>query len=72
MRHDLSEREQADLAAKKAVLTVPHFKARAAQILHSYSVVRPGESHNRLEKLVRGMSKRMQQLKKNKFGRISK
>ena len=72
LRHDLSVREQADLAATKAVLTVPQFKARAAQILHAYSVVQPGESRSRLEKLVRGMPKRMQQLKKNKFGRFGK
>ena len=72
LRKDLAKREQEDLKQKKPALTVPQFRARAAQILYSYSVPQRGEARSRLEKLVRGMPKRLAQLKKHKFGRFGK
>ena len=72
LRKDLAKRELNDLKAKKGVLTVPQFRARAAQILHSYSVPARGEAHSRLEKLIRGMPKRLRKMKANKFGKCGK
>ena len=72
LRRDLAEREQKDLNDGKVVLSVAKFRARAAQILNSYSSTQAGETCSRLEKLVRGMPKRLQQLKKHKFGRFGK
>ena len=69
LRKDLAKREQQDIAKGGGALTVGKFRARAAQILHSYSVPENGQTHSRLEKLVRGMPKRLQKMKKNKFGR---
>jgi len=48
------------------------FRARAAQILSSDASPERGHVRGRLEKLVRGMPKRLQQLRKNKFGRCGK
>lgn len=72
LRKSLAEREQKDLKAGNDALTVAQFRARAAQILHSYSLPAAGETRSRLEKLVRGMPKRLQKLKKNKFGKCGK
>ncbi len=66
LRKDLALREQADLKAKKPALTVGQFRARAAQILNSYA------GQKRLEKLARGMPRRLQRLKRNKWGRCGK
>ena len=41
LRRDLAKREQADLR-NGVVLTIPQFRARAAQILHSFGAVKPG------------------------------
>ena len=72
LRKDLAMRELKDLKEKKDVLTVAQFRARAAQILHSYSVPARGQAHSRLEKLVRGMPKRLRKMKQNKFGKCGK
>ena len=71
LRKDLALREQSDLQAG-VYLTVPRFRARAAQILKSYSVVKPGKQHSFLTALVRGMPKRLMKCKKNKYGRCGK
>ena len=72
LRKRLAEREQADLKADKPALTKAQFRARAAQILHSFTLPEAGQTRSRLEKLVRGMPKRMQRLKANNFGRTGK
>ena len=72
MRKDLAEREQHDLKTGRDTLTVAQFRAMAAQVLRSYSVPAAGDTRSRLEKLIRGMPKRLQRLKKNKFGKCGK
>ena len=71
LRRDLVAREQEDLAAGR-VLTVAMFKQRAAQLLNSYGVVGDGETYSSLQKLVRGMPRRLEQCKRNKYGRCGK
>ena len=53
-------------------ITTPQFKQRAAQILNSYGVAAPGQTHSFLQKLVRGMPKRLAKCKANKYGRCGK
>ena len=72
LRKDLAQREMTDLTAGKPAQTVGQFRARAAQILRSYSVPKHGESRSRLEKLVRGMPERLRKCKANKFGKCGK
>ena len=64
-------REQEDLAAGRTI-SVAQFKQRAAQILNSYGIAAPGQQHSYLQKLVRGMPKRLARCKKNKYGRCGK
>ena len=71
LRQDLAEREQEDLKQGKT-LTVAQFRARAAQILQSYSVVKRGETRNYYQKLLRGMPARLAKFKQNKFGSCGK
>ncbi len=71
MRRDLAVREQEDLTAKRT-LTATKFKRRVAQLLNSYGVPRDGESLSSLQKLVRGMPKRLAMCQKNRFGRCGK
>ena len=71
LRKDLAVREQDDMDTGK-VLTVAQFRARAAQILQSYSVCASDEKQSYLQKLVHGMPRRLQRCKKNKFGRCGK
>ena len=71
LRKDLAEREQEDLKQGKT-LTVAQFRARAAQILQSYSVVKRGETRNYYQKLLRGMPARLAKCKQNKFGSCGK
>jgi transposase len=68
LRRDLAKREQVDVAAG-VVLTVQQFTQRAAQRLKSYGVKKPEEKYSSLEKLVRGMPRRLQQCKKRCDGR---
>ena len=70
LRRDLANREQVDYAAG-VVLTVQQFKQRASQLLNSYGAKKPGE-YNSLEKLARGMPKRLQQRRKRRYGRCGK
>ena len=56
-----------DLQAGK-VLSVAQFRQRAAQILTYYGEVRGQENHSYLQKLVRGMPKRLAACKANAYG----
>ena len=72
LRKDLAVREQVDIQAKR-YLTAQQFKQRCAQILHSYT--QPDDKDDglcRLQRLVRGMPKRLRNCKRNKFGRCGK
>ena len=71
LRRDLAAREQEDLAAGH-VLTVAKFRKRVAQLLNSYGTRSGGKSVSSLQKLVRGMPKRLANCRKNKFGRCGK
>ena len=70
-RRDLARREQEDLAAGH-IMTVAMFRKRVAQLLNSYGAREDGESLSSLQKLVRGMPKRLANCRKNKFGRCGK
>ena len=71
LRKDLAAREFEDLKARKLISTTS-FKKRVAQLLASYSTPGPGETHSYLEKLVRGMPKRLENCKRNKYGPCGK
>ena len=58
LRKDLAVREQEDMRQGK-VLTAAQFKLRAAQILQSYSTLKPAETKNYCQKLARGMTTRL-------------
>ena len=64
-------REQEDLSHGRTI-TVAQFKKRAAQILNGYGVAAPGEAYSYLQKLARGMPKRLAKCKANKHGRCGK
>ena len=71
LRRDLAKREQADFADKRTI--TPHqFRLRAAQILRSYEEPSGGQHLSRLEKLVRGMPKRLAVCKAKRYGRCGK
>ena len=71
MRRDLAKREQSDYMAGKEI-SIKQFKLRAARLLQSYGEKKPGEMHSRLEKLVRGMPKRLRKCKEHHYGRCGK
>ena len=71
LRRDLAQREQADLKANRA-LTKQQFKQRCAQLLNSYADVKDGERFSPLQKLIRGMPKRLRKCKANRYGRCGK
>ena len=71
LRKDLAIREQGDLSAGR-YLTPRQYRLRCAQILQSYAVPKAGDSHSRLQKLVRGMPRRLQSCKANRYGRCGK
>lgn len=71
LRKDLARLEMADLKQGR-LISVAQFKARAAQLLHSYGMIAPGQTMSYLQKLVRGMPKRLAKCKKNKYGRCGK
>ena len=71
LRRDLTKREQSDYIAGKEI-SVQQFKQRAAQLLQSYGEKRPGQKHSPLEKLVRGMPKRLRTCKERNYGRCGK
>ena len=71
LRKDLAKREQADLSDKRD-LAPQQFKQRCSQLLNSYSVPKDGEQYSRLQKLIRGMPKRLRKCKANSYGRCGK
>lgn len=73
LRLDLAKLEQKDFAKKPRVfLSVAQFKVRATTLLASYAKELPGQKYSFLQKLVRGMPKRLIKMKKNQFGRCGK
>ena len=70
-RKDLARREQEDFTANREI-TVAQFRQRCAQILRSYEERRPGQEWSRLEKLIRGMPKRLAKCKARRYGRCGK
>ena len=71
LRRDLAKREFEDLKARRT-LSEPMFKQRCAQILNSYSVPREGHMYSPLQKLIRGMAKRLARCRPNNYGRCGK
>lgn len=71
LRRDLAKREIADIEAKR-YLTEHAFRQRCSQILSTYAVPRPGEEFSRLQKLLRGMPRRLRKAKANRYGRCGK
>ena len=71
LRRDLALREQEDFSAGR-VITKVQFRQRAAQILKSYEEMEPGQQWSRLQKLVRGMPKRLARCKARRYGRGGK
>ena len=59
------------LSAKR-VLTVKQFRQRVGQLLQSYSEVAPGEKFSPLQKLVKGMPRKLKQVRANRYGRCGK
>ena len=71
LRKDLAVREFEDLKTGK-LISVTAFKQRVAQLLTSYSIPGPGQQHSYLERLVRGMPKRLLRCKSNRYGPCGK
>ena len=71
LRRDLALREQDDFAANRQ-LSVAQFRQRAAQILKGYEARAPGQQWSPLEKLVRGMPRRLARCKARRYGRCGK
>ena len=71
LRGDLAVREFEDLRCDK-IISKTAFKQRVSQLLTSYSLAGPGEKHCFLEKLVRGMPKRLEKCRLNKYGPCGK
>ena len=71
LRKDLAVREFEDLKHGR-VVSKTAFKQRVAHLLASYSIAGPGEKHSYLEKVVRGMPKRLARCQKNKYGPCGK
>ena len=71
LRKDLAIREFEDLKNGKVITTL-QFKQRASQILNSYGCVHPGKKYSYLESLIRGIPKRLEKCKNNKYGPCGK
>ena len=71
LRRDLAQREQEDLASGRAI-AMPMFRKRVAQLLNSYGLPAKRDTFSPLQKLVRGMPKRLANCRKNEFGRCGK
>ena len=72
LRKDLATREHADIQAGR-YLNVQQFKKRCAQILHTYT--QPDNKEDglcRLQRLARGMPKRLRKCRANRYGRCGK
>ena len=71
LRKDLAIREFEDLKSD-TVITTLQFKQRVSQLLTSYGCAKPGQKFSYLENLLRGMPKRLQKRKNNKYGPCGK
>ena len=71
LRKDLAIREFEDLKMNK-LISVTTFKQRVSQILTSYSTKGPGEQYSYLERVIRGMPKRLERCKRIKYGPCGK
>ena len=71
LRCDLAKPEQSDYSAG-SVITIHQFKQMAAQLLQSDGEKKKGQKHSSLEKLVRGMAKRLRICKERNYGRCGK
>ena len=71
LRKALAKREFEDLRARR-VLSEQMFRQRCAQILNSYALCKPGQMYSPLQKLIRGMPKRLAMCKSNNYGRCGK
>ena len=71
LRRDLAKKDLEDLEANKNI-SVVQFRQRACQLLHSYGQTSSREQCSYLEKLARGMPKRLTRCKGNKYGRCGK
>ena len=71
LRRDLAKREVADIEAKR-YLTEHAFRHRCFQILSTDAVPKPGEEFSRLQKLLRGLPRRLRKAKANRYGRCGK
>ena len=71
LRKQLAERQFEDLVSGK-VLSKTAFRKRVSQLLVSYSIPSSGEKESYLEKLVKGMPRRLEKCKKNKYGPCGK
>ena len=71
LRKDLATSKFEDLKSGN-LISITAFKQRVAQLLTSYSFPGPGQQHSYLERVVRGMPKRLERCKANKFGPCGK
>ena len=71
LRKDLAVREFEAWKAGK-LISVTAFTQRMSQFLTSYSIPGPGGQNSYLERLVRGMPKRLEKCRKNKYGPCGK
>ena len=71
LRKDLAARELEDLDVRR-VLTATQFRQRINQILTCYEQPKPGQRFSPLQKLVRGMPRRLRKARLNSYGRCGK
>ena len=56
----------------KRAIAAAQFRQRANRLVTNYTVPKEGQSLSRLQKLVRGMPKRLERAKANGYGRCGK
>ena len=71
LRRSLAEHELEDMAVGR-VLTVTDFRRRVSRILTSFEQPKPGQRFSPLQKLVRGMPRRLLKARRNHYGRCGK
>ena len=73
LRLDLAKLEQNDFSMQpRRYLSTQQFKSRVSKLLTSYGDVKPGQQYSYLQKLIRGMPRRLAQCRRNLFGRCGK
>ena len=71
LRAELASREMVDIQVRRT-LTRAQFRQRVGQILHGFSVLKPGENLNYFQKLVASMPRRLAKCKANGYGNCGK